>query len=175
MTDITNPLDPSEKLSLANVAVNAAIRDIGLDARPDAQLIVGLLDGLRERAGESGYRIGLALAAGQSRGMAALAGGLTRQGLAAWCKRDRSVAMLLDSCEQLGFSTVLESELYRRALNGESDRGSMRALELVVKARDATYRDKAQVQMEVVHRAQEAVAGAFGGWEGADENNAARG
>lgn len=167
---ITNPLDPSESFSLQEIASGS------ITPRPDAGLIGGLVRELQARAGEQGVRIGMALAAGQSRGMAALAGGITRQGLAAWCKRDREVSVLFDACEQLGFSSVLESELYRRALSGPEDRGSIRALELVVKARDPQYRDKAQVQMEVIHRAQEAVAEAFGGWEQAeDANDAARG
>ena len=130
-----------------------------------ADLLIGLLREVETRAGEGGKRIAQALAAGQSRSMASLAGGISDKQLIMWCRADRELASLLDSCEQMGVSGVFESELYRRALGGEDDRGSIRALELVLKARRPEYRERSQVQMEIVTRAQESRAQIVSGWD----------
>lgn len=110
----------------------------------------------------------VALLRGFSQRMAAASAGIDPETLRRWGVRHREFADAVKQAEGLGFSRVFERELYSRAMAGPEDRGSMRALELVTKARAAEYREKSQVQMEVVHRAQEATTGAFGGWEQGD-------
>jgi hypothetical protein len=97
--------------------------------------------------------------------MAAAAAGVSEATLEQWEKKHPEFRQATVSAYQMGFRRVFEPELYRRALAGPDDRGSMRALELVTKARDGSYRDKSQVQMEVFHRATEATSGLTGGWQ----------
>ena len=78
---------------------------------------------------------------GYSKGMAASAVGVSVRATQLWAKKNRAFAEAVSECEQVGFATVIESELYRRALGGVEDRGSMRALELVLKSRSSDYRD----------------------------------
>lgn len=102
---------------------------------------------------------------GVSKGMAAARAGVSPSTLLQWERRDPAYAKAVSDALALGFAGVLESELYRRAMAGVDDRGSMRALELVVKARDSTYRDKAGLEVTLIHRAQEAEAALSSGWE----------
>lgn len=120
----------------------------------------------------------VSLLRGYSRAQAATLVGIDSDTLAAWAKRHPEFGAAVRRAESWGFSRVFEGELYRRALAGPEDRGSMQALLAVAKARDSAYREKAQLHMDVVHRAQGAIGAAFGGWrEGEaaeDENHAAR-
>jgi hypothetical protein len=102
---------------------------------------------------------------GRSRSMAAAGAGITLRTIQLWEKSDPGFRDASVSAEQIGFAGVIESELYRRALAGHSDRGSMRALELVVKSRDASYREKSQITLDVVQRAEEAGQRLVSGWE----------
>lgn len=102
---------------------------------------------------------------GWSRGMAAAQAGIAEQTLENWEKRQPTFREATVWASQTGFRRTFEPELYRRAMAGDADRGSMRALELVTKARDSAYRDKSQLQMEVVHRAGESLGRLVGGWD----------
>lgn len=102
---------------------------------------------------------------GYSRGMACVQAGIAEQTLENWEKRQPLFREATVWAYQTGFRRTFEPELYRRAMAGNDDRGSMRALELVTKARDSAYRDKSQLQMEIVHRAGESMAKAIGGWD----------
>ena len=104
---------------------------------------------------------------GRSRSMAAAGAGITLRSIQLWEKADPAFREASITAEQIGFAGVIESELYRRALAGQEDRGSMRALELIVKSRDAAYREKSQVTLDVVQRAEEAGLRFVEGWEAA--------
>lgn len=107
----------------------------------------------------------ISLLRGASRTMASSAAGVDVDTVREWERKHPEFARASKRCSNLGFTNVFESELYRRALAGPDDRGSMRALELVAKSRDSAYRDKSQVQMEHVLRAGEAMQRLMGGWE----------
>jgi hypothetical protein len=121
--------------------------------------LVGLLQPFNTRA----RHVLVSLLRGYSRDMAATAIGMTHEGLRGWGKRHPEFAEAMTKASQMGFSKVFEGELYRRALAGPDDRGSMRALELVAKSRSSAYRDKSQHQVDVIHHAQAATEQAFGG------------
>lgn len=105
---------------------------------------------------------------GYSRGMAAVQAGVSEDALENWEKRVPEFRAATVWAHQTGFRRVFEPELYRRAMAGSEDRGSMRALELVTKARDSAYRDKSQVQHEIITRAQEQTASLTQGWQSLD-------
>lgn len=122
--------------------------------------ITGLLGPFNTRA----RVILIHLLKGYSRGMASTVAGVSESTLESWEKRDPEFREATVRAYQMGFRRTFEPELYRRAMAGSDDRGSMRALELVTKARDASYREKSQVAMEVVHRAGESMAKMVNGW-----------
>lgn len=128
---------------------------------PPAEFLGGLLSPFNTRA----RAVLVALLRGYSRGMAAAAGGVGETTVEGWEKRHPEFREAMVQCLNLGFRRVFEPELYRRALAGPEDRGSMRALELVTKARDSAYRDKSQVQHELIQRAVEAEVGFTSGWQ----------
>lgn len=84
----------------------------------------------------------VALLNGYSKRSAAAAIGITARATQLWAKKDGRFAEAVRCCEEVGFSTVIETELYRRALAGVSDRSSMQALELVLRSRRPAYRAK---------------------------------
>lgn len=135
----------------------------------DVEALRGLLLPFNGRA----RHVLVSLLRGYSQRMAAASAGIDPETLRRWGLRHPEFAAAVKQAEGLGFSRVFERELYSRAMAGPEDRGSMRALELVTKARAAEYREKTQVQMEVVHRAQEAMTGAFGGWDQPDTSTTA--
>lgn len=104
------------------------------------------------------------LLAGYSRSMAATAAGISAETLRQKCKGDPELAEAVETAQSIGFSAVYEAELYDRALD-RADRGSMRALELVVKSRSAAYRDKVAGQLDVVHRFDQSLTSIAGGWK----------
>jgi len=102
---------------------------------------------------------------GYSKGMAAASSSVTVRCVQKWAAKEAAFREAVELAERVGFATVLEAELYKRAMAGPEDRGSMRALELVVKSREANYREKAQVQLAVVAQAREAMVRFVEGWE----------
>jgi hypothetical protein len=110
-----------------------------------------------------------ALLNGKSKSAAAAAAGITTRCAQYWTKRDQEFARAVETAAEVGFSTVIEAELYNRALAGRADRGSMRALELVVKSRAPAYRERSQAQLDVVRHAQEALQRLAQGWDQADD------
>ena len=101
---------------------------------------------------------------GYSRGMAAAAAGISNETVRLWGKKDPEFARALEQAREWGFSRGPESELFRRAFAGEQDRGSMRALELIVKAGSPEYREKVQQRLDVVHHAERMMATLADGW-----------
>ncbi|MFN0147332.1 MAG: hypothetical protein ACKVT1_12540 [Dehalococcoidia bacterium] len=79
---------------------------------------------------------------GRSKRAAAAGVGISVRATQLWAKADPDFAEAVAFCKEVGFATVIEDELYRRALAGSQDSGSMRALELVAKSRDPRYRDR---------------------------------
>ena len=138
---------------------------------PDGEVVAGLIRALSDRAGADGARwerLGIALMQGYSRNMACVASGLHPKTLSDRCIRDAELSSLVQQAETIGFG-VFEQELYRRAMAGKDDRGSVRALELVVRARGPEYREKINVQHERIVRAEEASARALPVGEAGDE------
>lgn len=125
---------------------------------------VAEMTGLIGSFGGRARRVCLRLLGGASLLQAAAAAGIGRTTLDDWRQRELAFQRCVSLCLDLG-SALYEGELHSRALAGPDDRGSMRALELVVKARNPDYRDKAQVQMGVVHVFKQALSDA-GGWRG---------
>lgn len=121
--------------------------------------ISGLLDGFSGRA----RRVCLLLLGGASLLQAAAGAALSRGTLDNWRQGNAAFQRAVGLCLDLG-SALYEGELHSRALAGPDDRGSMRALELVVKARNPDYRDKAQIQMGVLHVFKQGLSDA-GGWK----------
>ena len=99
-----------------------------------------------------------ALLNGQSRSMAATAAGVTTRATQYWASKDHTFARAAKEAAQYGFATVIEPELYRRALAGVDDRSSMRALEMIVKQRDPSYREKSQERTGPAERTLAAIA-----------------
>lgn len=169
--DISNPLDPSDVVTLnvsPAIAQQVEREDVAspeLMPRVPGELVVHTVLEAERLGGESGRRIATALLGGQSRTMAALAGGLTEGGLRDWCKKVPDARKVFDMCEQIGLASTLETELYRRAMSGKDDKGSLRALELILKARRPEYREKSQLALEVVHRAETAMQSLTEGWQ----------
>jgi hypothetical protein len=83
----------------------------------------------------------VALLNGYSKAAAAASVGLSARVVQLWAKKDERFAEAVSTCQGIGFSAIVESELYRRAMAGTADSGSARALELVLKSRDDRYRD----------------------------------
>lgn len=106
-----------------------------------------------------------ALLNGSSKSMAAASAGVTTRSVQLWERADEDFRNAVTLAERIGFACVIENELYRRALAGAEDRGSMRALEMVVKSRDVAYREKAQLALHVAHRAEENLHRLTAGWD----------
>lgn len=162
MNDAATP--PLLSQDIRELQNNLTIDGGGFQVTVDPEFLSGLLRPFNGRA----RHILVSLLRGYSQRMAASAAGIDPETLRRWGVRHPEFALAVKQSEQLGFSRVFERELYNRALAGPDDRGSMRALELVTKSRAPEYREKQQVHMEVVHRAQAAMTGAFGGWDAAD-------
>lgn len=129
----------------------------------DAETIDGI-GGLLDSFNGPARRVCLSLLQGASILQAAASAGKAKNTIDSWRQADVTFQRAVGLCLDLG-SALYEGELHSRALAGPDDRGSMRALELVVKARNPDYRDKAQVQMGVIHVFKQALSDA-GGWRG---------
>ena len=141
------PLDRAEVARLVPSIDADAVEEIG-----------GLLDSFNGRA----RRVCLGLLGGASLLQAAASAGVARNTVDHWRQTDAAFQRAVGLCLDLG-SALYEGELHSRALAGPDDRGSMRALELVVKARNPDYRDKQQIQMGVLHVFKQGLSDA-GGW-----------
>lgn len=89
-----------------------------------------------------------------------------------WQREDPEFRQAVEFAQQLGFASTIESELYHVALD-RSHRGQIRALEIIAKARRPEYREKAQVQMTVIHQAEEASSNVIDGWQSDDTASSA--
>ena len=125
-----------------------------------AEEIAGLLEPFNGRA----RGVLVAMLRGYSQRMAAATVGVTGDTVSDWGKRHPEFAQALRKAADWGFSRTFERELHQRALAGPDDKGSMRALELVTKARAPEYREKQQIAMEVTHRAEMALGNMVQGW-----------
>ena len=106
----------------------------------------------------------VALLNGYSKGAAAASIGLSARAVQLWAKKDERFAEAVRCCEAIGFSTVMETELYGRAVGGTADTGSMRALELVVKSKRPEYREKHQFEPDTIVGAGRAITALAAGW-----------
>ena len=125
-----------------------------------AEALGGLLRPFNGRA----RQILLRLLAGHSLGMAAASVALSKDALDDWRKRDPEFGAAVTLCYDIGFSVGIEAEAYDRAMNRE-DRASGRLLELILKARSPDYREKSQLQLEVVRRVEFAGHRMIAGWQ----------
>ena len=164
------PLDDSRtppllRRDVAELQTNLAVGDGTFTVMPPSEQLWGLLAPFNTRA----RHIIVSLLRGYSHGMAATAAGVAENTMQRWMKAHPEFREAVGTASQMGFRRTFEPELYRRAMAGREDRGSMRALELVTKARDSAYRDKSQVQHEIITRAQESTAALTGGWQAQPE------
>jgi hypothetical protein len=126
----------------------------------DPQVAAGLCQPFSGRA----RTVLLALLQGWSRTQAAAFAGVTDSAVRQWGQQDRAFSEAVEAAQSLGFARGPESELYKRAFAGEEDRGSMRALELIIKARSPEYREKVQTRLDVVHHAERMMGAMADGW-----------
>lgn len=159
------PPEPLDKSSVDALQQALAIGDGEFRITVPSDVLVGLLAPFNTRA----RVILIHLLKGYSRGMSCVAAGVSEGALEAWEKKHPEFREATVSAYQMGFRRTFEPELYRRAMAGPDDRGSMRALELVTKARDSAYRDRSQIQHEIITRAQEATGSLTGGWQALPE------
>ena len=124
-----------------------------------AEALGGLLGPFNGRA----RGILLSLLGGSTLGMAAASVGLSKNALDDWRQRDPPFAQAVTLCYDIGFSSTIEAEAYDRAMD-RTDRASGRLLELILKARSPDYREKSQLQLEVVARVGSALGTLVGGW-----------
>lgn len=130
-----------------------------------ADEVRGLIEAVGARAGASAQRVGIRLAQGWPRSMAVIGSGLSQPQLRDLCRRDDRVSGLLQELEEAGFAMRWEGELYRRAMAGKDDRGSMRALEILLKQRDPSYHDKYSVEHHLRVEADKSMRLGGGGWQ----------
>ena len=143
------PLDPNMQV----VSRNGAAIPIPSD------VLAGLLGPFNGRARE----ILVHLLGGSSMAMAAATAGLSKTGLDTWRQRDPEFGAAVTMAYDMGFAASVESYAYQRAFDPE-DRASGRLLELILKARSPDYREKSQLQLEVVRRIEDAGASMLSGW-----------
>jgi hypothetical protein len=82
-----------------------------------------------------------------------------------WEERHYELGEAFERLEQIGFAVTMERELYERAMAGPEDRSSARLLEIVVKARDPKYRDKAQIDITHSVASRKAMTSLTAGWQ----------
>lgn len=81
----------------------------------------------------------VALLNGCSKRQAAARAGVTPRACQLWAKANPAFQRAVSACLDIGLGTVVEPELYARALDREH-KGSLRALELVLRSRSEDYR-----------------------------------
>lgn len=89
---------------------------------------------------------------GYSEGRAAVAGGISTSSLDRWRLSHPEFAHACATALSFG-RTVMETELYERAFAGKADPGSVRALEMIIKARDPAYRNTVRGSSDRIHQA----------------------
>lgn len=119
---------------------------------------VGLVERLggRER-GIQLQKVAIRLVQGWPRSLAIVGSGLSDAALRHECQKDPLVSRTLAQLEDAGFQSKFVTELYRRAMAGTDDRGSVRALEMVVKARDVSYQEKSALHLHVIAEAEASI------------------
>ena len=95
--------------------------------------------------------------------MAGASAGVAKATVDNWRNADPAFAQAVLMALDLGFALGIEAEAYDRAQD-RTDRASGRLLELILKARSPDYREKSQLQLEVVQRVGSAGAAALAGW-----------
>lgn len=159
-------MDDSDTPPLLTKDVTTLQDALSLDAgeyqvRIPTDAIVGILRPYNRRARE----VLICLLRGYSLGMAAANSGIHADTVTLWGKKHPEFADAVRKARDWGFRRTAERELQRRALAGSDDKHSGRLLELWLKREDSAYRDKSQLQMEVVHRAMEAGNAVIQGWQ----------
>jgi hypothetical protein len=132
---------------------------------PQEGEILGLLATVEAHAGDRGVMFGLGLLRGWSRTMAAVPTGVSETSIRRWEERHYELGEAFERLEQIGFAVTMERELYERAMAGPDDRSSARLLEIVVKARDPKYRDKAQIDITHSVASRKAMTSLTAGWQ----------
>lgn len=130
---------------------------------------VGLIRRLGARAGVPGQKIGLNLLRGFPRQLALVGSGISIVQLNRMCKADPEFAADILACEESGFASGPLYELYRRAMAGAEDRGSLRALEIIVKARMPEYGEKFAHEHRLIRDAEDSITRAGATYEAAEE------
>lgn len=155
-----NEIQPA-KLAIEDVALGLLYPE---PPRMSEDEKIGLIDRLGSRTGISVQKVAIRLVQGWSRSMAVVGSGITNPQLTHLCKNDPESAAILQQLEDVGFATRWEGELYSRAAAGKDDRGSMRALEMLLKARSPIFQEKFAVQHSLMTAAEGARRQATVGW-----------
>jgi hypothetical protein len=156
------PLADSDTATLVRTDVAALARNLRLDGGDFTVLIPeGEIRGLLLPWNTRARQVLVSLLRGYSLRSAAATAGIDHDTVTRWGKKHTDFSQALTKAREWGFTRTFESELQRRALAGPDDRGSMQALLAVAKARAPEYREKSQLQLEVLHRAEAAEAAAF--------------
>ena len=118
---------------------------------------MGLLRFVGARAGLPWQKIGLNLSRGYPRQLAVVGSGWSVVQLTRACKADPDLDAALLAIEEAGFASGPLAELYRRAMAGSDDRGSLRALEIIVKARMPEYGEKFAHEHRLIRDAEDSI------------------
>lgn len=164
---MAKPLGPMALSDEPVAPIEVEWNDGTTTVRVPTEVIAGLLRPFNGRA----RTVLISLLRGHSQGMAAAAAGVDTDTVTRWTKREPQFGEAVKLASDLGFRSVYEAELYDRALD-RGDRASGRLLEVLLKSRSADYRDKAQVSMEVTHRAVSAGQAMIEGYTPAADSNA---
>ena len=128
--------------------------------------IIGLVEAVGTRSGSIPMqKVAIRLAQGWSRSMAVLGSGISAPQLQRMCQKHPAAADILQQLEDAGFARRWEGELYSRAEAGKDDRGSLRALEMLLKARNPQYQEKSALNLHVMNAAERSIQGANAAYE----------
>ncbi len=105
----------------------------------------------------------LGMAKGEGRRSAAIRLGISPIELYNLMNEDPDLREAIEFAEAIAIAQP-EGELRRRALAGNDDRGSMRALEIYLKRHDPAYRDAPSTQITLVNEASRAQASVQSRW-----------
>ena len=134
-------MHPNAPEQLANVPGVVRVRYSGEDDAFQVDMLQEFVEDLLRPFDGRRRAFLTALLNGRSRRAAAARIGVSVRCTQLWASKDAAFATTVDACDSIGFAAVIEEHLYSRALD-RSDPGSARCLEMVVKARDPSYRDR---------------------------------
>ncbi len=162
MTDLESA---TERNARDAIALLSREDEVGKDDDVGVEVMVGLVQRIEAHAGALGRLVAIQLLKGHAKYKACARAGTSENVFFRHVAAGNAELLdLLTQCERIGFSRTFEAELFSRALAGPEDRGSARLLEVALKQRDPSYRDKSDVSVTVVQQAREAAMIGAGGY-----------